>query len=73
MKAEYHREFLLLKLQRADLYFEMRKAQVEAIGIALRHDMITPAEAVKWINDIGAADAVGKIPDEIVNGGDNAQ
>jgi hypothetical protein len=46
----------------------MCKSELTGIGIALKDDMITPAEAVKWINDIGAADSVGKIPNEIVKG-----
>jgi hypothetical protein len=68
-----HKEFVLSMLRSAVARFDMCKSELTGIGIALKDDMITPAEAVKWINDIGAADAVGKIPDEIVNGSENAQ
>ena len=63
-----HKEFVLSMLRSAIARFDMCKSELTGIGIALKDDMITPAEAVKWINDIGAADSVGKIPNEIVKG-----
>jgi hypothetical protein len=70
MSDDPHREFMLSALRAASLRAKLFDADMTSIGIALRDCMITPAEAVKWINDIGAADAVGMIPEVIVNGED---
>ena len=64
-----HREFLLSALRGASMRAKLFDIDVTTIGIALRTGMISPEQAVKWIRDIGAEQAVGMIPDEIVNGG----
>lgn len=68
MSDENHREFLLAALRAASLRAKLFDADVSTIGIALKANMVTPEEAVKWIKDIGALESIGMIPDEIVNG-----
>ena len=63
-----HREFLLSALRAASLRAKLFDAEINSIGIALRENMITPEQAIKWIKDIGALEAIGTIPDEIVKG-----
>lgn len=63
-----HREFLLSALRAASLRAKLFDADVSSIGIALKANMVTPEQAVKWIKDIGALESIGMIPDEIVNG-----
>jgi hypothetical protein len=73
MSDESHREFLLSALRAASLRAKLFDADVCSIGIALKSNMVSPEQAVKWIKDIGASDAVGMIPDEIVNGSEDLQ
>lgn len=63
-----HREFLLAALRAASFRAKLFAADIDTIGIALKEQMITAEEAVKWIIDAGLKDSVGKIPDEIANG-----
>ena len=68
MSDDVHREFLLSALRAAALRAKLFEADVNSIGIALRANMVTNEQALKWIQDIGAMEAVGMIPDEIVKG-----
>jgi hypothetical protein len=73
MSEDPHREFLLSALRAASLRAKLFDNELTSIGIALRENMVTSVQAVKWIMDIGAADAVGRIPDEIVNSAEDSQ
>jgi hypothetical protein len=44
----------------------MYEIEIQSIGIALKGDMVSVIEALKWIKDIGAWELIGKIPDEIL-------
>jgi len=68
MSDDTHKEFLLSALRAASLRAKLFDAEINSIGIALRENMVTPEQAVKWIKDIGALESIGTIPDEIVNG-----
>jgi hypothetical protein len=57
-----HREFLLAALRIASARAKLFDYEVTSIGIALRDDMITNEQAVKWMKDIGAVEV---IPDEV--------
>jgi hypothetical protein len=73
MSADPHREFLLSALRAASLRAKLFDVELTSIGIALRENMVTPEQALKWIKDIGAMESIGMIPDEIVNGGCDGQ
>jgi hypothetical protein len=60
-----HKEYLLAILRVSSARAKLFDYEVTSIGVALRDDMITPAEAAKWMKDIGACEV---IPDEIVKG-----
>ena len=61
-----HKDFVLSALRSASLRARMYEIEIQSIGIALKGDMVSVIEALKWIKDIGAWELVGKIPDEIV-------
>lgn len=63
--SQSHREFLLSALRAASLRARMFEVDINSIGIALKAEMVTPDQALKWIKDIGALELVGVIPDEI--------
>ena len=60
-----HKDFLLSALRAASLRARMYEIEINSIGIALKGDMVTVTEALRWIKDIGAWELVGKIPEEI--------
>ena len=60
-----HKDFLLSALRAASLRARMYEIDINSIGIALKGDMVTVTEALRWIKDIGAWELVGKIPEEI--------
>jgi hypothetical protein len=64
-----HREFLLSALRAASLRAKLFDADITTIGVALRENMVTTQEALKWIKDIGAMESIGMIPDEIIKNG----
>jgi hypothetical protein len=64
--SESHREFLLSALRAASLRAKVFESEINTIGVALKSNMVTPEQAVKWIKDIGALDSIGMIPDEIM-------
>jgi|HubBroStandDraft_6_1064221.scaffolds.fasta_scaffold00050_67 hypothetical protein len=61
-----HKDFVLSALRSASLRARMYEIEIQSIGIALKGDMVSVIEALKWIKDIGAWELIGKIPDEIV-------
>lgn len=61
-----HKDFVLSILRSASLRARMYEIEINSIGIALKGDMVTVTEALRWIKDIGAWELVGKIPEEIV-------
>jgi len=67
MSDEAHREFLLSALRAASLRAKMFDADICSVGIALKANMITIPEALKWIKDIGALESIGTIPSEIAS------
>jgi len=62
-----HKEYILSMLRVSSARAKLFDYEVTSIGVALRDDMITPAEAAKWMKKIGASEV---IPDEIVKGCD---
>ena len=60
---EMHREFLLTALRAASLRARMMETDLNAIGLALKHDLIGPATAVRWIVQGGYQHMVGELPD----------
>lgn len=68
MSEDSHREFLLSALRVASLRAKLFDNEMIRIGIALKENMISPVEALKWIRDAGAD--IGMVPDEIANGED---
>lgn len=66
MSDDDHKDFVLSALRSASLRARMYEIEIQSIGIALKGDMVSVIEALKWIKDIGAWELVGKIPDEIV-------
>lgn len=58
-------EFMLSTLRVASFRAKMMEAEINSIGVALKGGMISPAQAVKWIKDVGLLDWVGVIPEEI--------
>jgi hypothetical protein len=62
MSDEAHRDFLLSALRGASLRAKMWETEINTIGIALKADMITVAQAMKWIRDVGALELIGEIP-----------
>jgi hypothetical protein len=66
MSDDDHKDFVLSALRSASLRARMYEIEIQSIGIALKGDMISVIEALKWIKDIGAWELIGKIPDEIV-------
>jgi hypothetical protein len=68
MREDDHKEFLLSALRAASLRAEVMKTEINTVGIALKSDMVTVGQAVKWLKDISALEFVGMIPDEIVTG-----
>lgn len=71
MSDEDHREFLLSALRAASLRARMYEIEIQSVGIALKGNMVTVTEALKWIKDIGAWELVGMIPDEIIKAEDS--
>ena len=66
MSEESHKDFMLCALRAASLRAKMIEMDLNTVGVALKSDMVTPMEAVKWLRQIGALDFVGKIPAAIV-------
>ena len=66
MSDDDHKDFVLSALRSASLRARMYEIEIQSIGIALKGDMVSVIEALKWIKDIGAWELIGKIPDEIV-------
>ncbi len=71
MSDEDHREFLLSALRAASLRARMYEIEIQSVGIALKGNMVTVTEALRWIKDIGAWELVGMIPDEIIKAEDS--
>ena len=71
MSDEDHREFLLSALRAASLRARMYEIEIQSVGIALKGNMVSVTEALKWIKDIGAWELVGMIPDEIIKAEDS--
>jgi hypothetical protein len=78
-EIEAHREFLLSALRSASLRCKLMDNELVTIGVALKHDMIGPDTAVKWLHDhdlmwlIGPLPkAVGMVAEANIGGEDNA-
>jgi hypothetical protein len=65
MSDEAHRDFLLAALRAASLRAKMMEGEISSVGIALKGNMVTVGQAVKWLKDIGALDFIGMIPEAI--------
>jgi len=62
---EAHREFLLSALRTASLRLRLMDNEITTVGIALRHEMIVPDIAVKWISDLGLMWLIEPLPPEV--------
>lgn len=47
-------EFLLAGLRCARLRVQSLQAEIDEVGLALKHNMISPELAVAWLHEIGA-------------------
>jgi hypothetical protein len=57
-QAETDRELLLAALRSAALRARLDENELNTIGVALRHGMISPEYAVEWLQDIGITSQV---------------
>ena len=57
-----HTEFMLAALRAASARCKLWDNEITAVGVALRHDMIGPEMAVKWINDLGLMFLIEPLP-----------
>jgi hypothetical protein len=46
-------EYLLKAMRVGHVRLQLLQLELDSIGVALRHNMITPACAVQWMDDIG--------------------
>jgi hypothetical protein len=58
-------EFLLTAIRAATLRARAAAAEFDSIGIALRRELISPDEAVAWLDDAGLLDHVLYRPEKI--------
>ncbi len=65
MSDDMHREFLLSALRSASLRAKMFEVDVNTIGVALKAGMISVAQALEWMKEIGALESMGMVSDEI--------
>ena len=64
-EVENHREFLLSALRSASLRCKLMDNELCTIGVALKHDMIGPDTAVKWIHDHDLMWLIGPLPQAV--------
>jgi hypothetical protein len=73
MSDESHKDFLLSTLRAASLRARLMEVELSSVGVALKGNLVTVAQAITWLKDIGALEFVGMIPDaiakEAANGG----
>ena len=50
---EPQKEFMLSALRVASARIKLMDNEILSVGVALRHDMIGPAMAVKWVHELG--------------------
>ena len=60
-----HREFLLAALRTATIRCRLMEAELTECGIALKHGMVGPDMAMKWLHDQGLVYLLGIIPPEV--------
>jgi hypothetical protein len=65
MNFESHKEFLLAALRAGSLRCKLFDAELTSIGVSLKHDMISPEIAVKWIRDMDLMWLVAPVPDAV--------
>lgn len=54
-----HRDYLLAELRCAALRARLAHADIEAVGLALKYNIVTPEHAVALLWDVGANDYLG--------------
>jgi hypothetical protein len=57
-----HRDYLLAELRCAALRARLAHADIEAVGLALKYNMVTPEHAVALLWDAGANEYLGVEP-----------
>lgn len=65
MEDGSHREFLLARLRQASLQAKLIEAELTAIGVALKGNIISPEGAVVWIREAGLWWMVLPMPTEV--------
>ena len=55
-------EYLMAELRCAALRARILQADIEAVGIALKHHMISPDQAISLLHDVDAVRLVGTPP-----------
>ena len=61
--VEQHRDYLLAILRGGSLRAKMIEAEICAIGVALKNNMIGPETAVRWLYESKLLDFVGPMPE----------
>lgn len=62
---EPHREFLLAALRAASARARLMEADINAIGVALKSDLIGMETALQWIMEAGLLGMVGALPEDV--------
>ena len=52
------RDWLLAELRCASLRSRLVTAEIDEIGLALKHNLISPEVAVQWLHDVGLGDVL---------------
>jgi hypothetical protein len=60
------RDYVLTALRSARLHVRQYMLEIDEIGIALRHNMISPEAAIDWAIQIGALEFVEGEPKQIL-------
>jgi hypothetical protein len=62
------REYVLAELRCAALRSRLVTAELDTIGVALKHNLVTPEDAVRWLHEVGLDHALadGPAPAEAV-------
>jgi hypothetical protein len=59
---ERHREFVLAALRAAALKARLMETEINNVGVALKHNLVGPEMAIKWVHDLGLMWLVEPLP-----------
>ena len=65
MDDDPHKEFMLAALRVASARVKVMDNEINAVGIALRDNMICAEMAVKWVHDLGLMFLIEPVPGSI--------